>query len=90
MAEFQVGEVTKPRQSPEVWLAGVTIVEDETEHSFHVLIPDSAPAEPTADWIEAQLRAKVSDDSESAVDQLADCLTRYYGVSHPVIQLQPG
>ena len=90
MAEFQVGEVTKPRHLPEAWLAGVTIIEDETEHTFHVLVPDSASGEPTTEWIEAELRAKVSDDSESAVDQLADCLTRYYGLRHPVIQLQPG
>lgn len=89
MPEFQVGQVTKPRHLPEAWLAGVTIVENETEHTFHVLIPDSAQPEPTAEWIEAALRGKVSDDSVSAVDQLADCLTRYYGLRHPVIQLQP-
>jgi hypothetical protein len=88
MPKFRVREVTKPRQMPEAWLAGVTIIEDDREHEFHVLIPDRAQGEPTSEWIEAQLRAMLSDHTQSAVDQLADRLRPYYGSRQAVIHLQ--
>ena len=87
MPEFEVRGPTKRGRLPEAWWAQVTIVEGDHEESFHVLVPDRAQGEPTAEWIEAALRAKADDEWRSAIEQLADGLKPYYGMRHPVIRL---
>jgi hypothetical protein len=88
MPEFEVRGPTARGRLPEAWWAKVTIVEGDDEESFHVLVPDRAQGEPTAEWIEAALRAKADDEWRSAIDQLSDGLRSYYGMRHPVIRLQ--
>jgi hypothetical protein len=88
MPEFEVRGPTKRRHLPEAWWAEVTIVEGDSEEILHVLIPDRGQAEPSAEWIEAALRAKADDEWRSAIDQLADGLKPYYGLKQPVIRLQ--
>jgi hypothetical protein len=88
MPEFEVRGPTKRGRLPEAWWAQVTIVEGDREETLHVLVPDRAQGEPTAEWIEAALRDEADDDRRPAIDQLADGLKPYYGMRHPVIRLR--
>ena len=88
MPDFEVRDVSKCERLPEAWWARVTLVEGERQETVHVLVPDRAQGEPTASWIEDQLRTKADDDWRSAIDQLTDLLKPYYGLPHPVIRLQ--
>ena len=87
MPEFEVRGPMKRGRLPEAWWAEVTIVEGDREEVFHVLVPDRAQGEPTAEWIEAALRAKADDEWRPAIDQLAEGLRPYYGLRQPVVRL---
>ena len=84
---FEVRGTTALARLPEAWWAGVTVAEGDREATIHVLIPDRGQEEPSADWIEAELRSKLDEQAGPAIDQLEDLARPYYGVRHRVVRL---
>ena len=87
MPHFEVGAITALNRMPEAWWGAATIVEGERETEIHFLIPDRGQEEPSAESIEAELRSRVGEADESAIDRLADLARPYYGVRHRVVRL---